>query len=56
MTYSVGSGEEKRYLHRKGNLFWFAKYKNKETLLDDLPEGYEVDKNPKTGRLFVRKS
>ena len=42
----------KYYLHQKGKLFFFSKKKDNGI---DLPEGYDVVENPRTGLPMLRK-
>ena len=39
---------------RKQRIYWFAKAKTKDAL-HQLPEGYEVFENPRTGLPMLRK-
>lgn len=48
MVYEhTNSKGTKYYLHQKGRLFYFGKEKKANAI--DLPEGYKVVENPKTG-------
>ena len=55
MVYSVQTKKGKAYLHRKGSLMWFSPKINKEYALDEIPEGYEVTENKKTGMKYIKK-
>ena len=55
MVYSVNTKRGRAYLHRRGNLFWFAKKINKDYAIDELPSGYEVAMS-KTGTPYIKKS
>jgi hypothetical protein len=41
------------YLHGKGRLFYFGKEKKENAI--DLPEGYGVVENPRTGLPMLKK-
>ena len=43
----------KYYLYQKGRLFFFSK--NPEGALDNLPTGFQIKENPKTGVPILKK-
>jgi hypothetical protein len=45
--------ETKYYLHQKGHSFFFSK--NPEGALDNLPTGFKIKENPKTGMPILKK-
>lgn len=48
MTYEhVNSKGTKYYLHQKGRLYYFGKQKKSNAI--DLPSGFKVMENPRTG-------
>jgi len=55
MVYSEETKNGKYYLHKKGNLMWFSPKINKDYAIDEVPEGYQVTENSKTGLPFVKK-
>ena len=48
-----GKNDTKYYLHQKGHLYYFAKKKGRNAI--DLPKGYTVIVNKKTGLPFIKK-
>jgi len=44
---------QKYYLHKRGKLFFFSKKQGEET---DLPKGFEVVENHRTGLPMLKKS
>lgn len=53
MTVAVEYKGKKVYLHKSGNLYYFDR--KKEGALDEMPEGYEVGYNKKTGFIYPKK-
>lgn len=65
MTYSAKNSKGTTYfLHsrnvtlkggRPQTIYYFAKVAKKEAAIDEIPAGYEVSENKRTGLLFLRK-
>jgi len=54
MVYEQRNSKGDRYfLHSNGHMFWFSKNRDERAI--DMPEGYKVGENERTGLLFLKK-